>query len=74
MSQKRTRGYSHEFKSKQRRRVAFHADAPPRLKRAATAKAKRERVSLRVLTLRWFTNWTEGRRPDEDPALPEVQS
>lgn len=52
------RGYSREFTPKTDRRVRFEIDRiPPTLLDAVKAKAKREGVSLRTLTLRLWAQW-----------------
>lgn len=52
------RGYSREFTPKTERRVRFEIDRiPPTLFDAVKAKAKREGVSLRTLTLRLWSKW-----------------
>ena len=52
------RGYSREFTPKTERRVRLEIDRiPPTLYEAVKAKAKREGVSLRALTLRLWRDW-----------------
>ena len=52
------RGYSREFTPQTERRVRFEVDRiPPTLYEAVKAKAKREGVSLRTLTLRLWKQW-----------------
>ena len=52
------RGYSREFTPQTERRVRFVIDRiPPTLYDAVKAKAKREGVSLRTLTLRLWKDW-----------------
>lgn len=52
------RGYSHEFPINQSRRIKREIDwVPPALDRSLRAKMKREGLSLRVLTLRLWTDW-----------------
>lgn len=59
MTQKR--GYSREFTPKTERRVRFEVDRiPPTLYEAVVAKARREGVSLRALTLRLWKSWLEA--------------
>jgi hypothetical protein len=63
------RGYSREFTPQTDRRVRFEVDRiPPTLMDAVKAKAKREGISLRNLTLRLWKDWlgvkVEG-EPDE---------
>lgn len=54
------RGYSREFTPKTDRRVRFEIDRiPPTLYEAVQAKARREGVSLRALTLRLWKTWVE---------------
>ena len=54
------RGYSREFTPKTERRVQIVIDrVPPTLKEKATAKAKREGISLRALILGWLKDWVE---------------
>ncbi len=54
------RGYSREFTPRTERRVRFEVDRiPPTLYDAVKAKAKREGVSLRALTLRLWKAWLE---------------
>lgn len=61
---KQKRGYSREFTPKTDRRVRFEVDRiPPTLFDAVKAKAKRQGVSLRNLTLTLWREWSE--RPDE---------
>lgn len=55
------RGYSREFTPQTDRRVRFEVDRiPPTLYGAVKAKAKREGVSLRALTLRLWKQWVES--------------
>lgn len=59
------RGYSREFTPKTERRVRFEVDRiPPTLYEAVVAKAKREGVSLRALTLRLWKQWAAKERPE----------
>lgn len=59
------RGYSREFTPKTDRRVRFEVDRiPPTLMDAVKAKAKREGISLRALTL---TLWRDWLRPVDSP-------
>ena len=52
------RGYSREFTPKTDRRVRFEVDRiPPTLYDAVLAKARKEGVSLRALTLRLWKDW-----------------
>jgi hypothetical protein len=52
------RGYSRKFTPKTERRVRFEVDRiPPSLYDAVRAKAKREGISLRALTLELWSNW-----------------
>jgi hypothetical protein len=54
------RGYSREFTPQTDRRVRFEVDrVPPTLMDAVKAKAKREGISLRNLTLRLWKEWAE---------------
>jgi hypothetical protein len=54
------RGYSREFTPQTDRRVRFEVDRiPPTLFEAVKAKAKREGVSLRALTLTLWKQWLE---------------
>lgn len=58
MTTKRTRGYSREFPTGLGVRRRLEVDwVPPGLLRDAKRKAKRERVSLRVLCLRYLRDW-----------------
>jgi predicted nucleic acid-binding Zn-ribbon protein len=55
------RGYSREFTPQTDRRVRFEVDRiPPTLYEAVKAKAKREGVSLRALTLRLWKQWLDA--------------
>lgn len=55
------RGYSREFTPQTDRRVRFEVDRiPPTLYEAVKAKAKREGVSLRALTLGLWKAWAEA--------------
>lgn len=56
------RGYSREFTPKTERRVRFEVDRiPPTLYDAVKAKAQRDGVSMRTLTLRLWSSWlTDG--------------
>jgi hypothetical protein len=55
---KAKRAYSREFTPQTERRVQFLIDrVPPTLLAAVKAKAKRDGVSLRTLTLRLWTEW-----------------
>lgn len=59
------RGYSREFTPQTERRVRFEVDRiPPTLYEAVKAKAKREGVSLRALTLRLWKDWADGKGQD----------
>ena len=52
------RGYSREFPIDQTRRIKREIDwVPPALDRSLRAKCKREGLSLRVVTLRLWTEW-----------------
>lgn len=52
------RGYSREFTPKTERRVRFEVDRiPPTLYESVQAKAKREGISLRALTLTLWKDW-----------------
>ena len=54
------RGYSREFTPRSERRVRFEVDKiPPTLFEAVKAKAKREGISLRALTLTLWKEWIE---------------
>ena len=54
------RGYSREFTPQTERRVRFEVDRiPPTLYDKVLAKAKREGVSLRALTLRLWKEWAD---------------
>lgn len=54
------RGYSREFTPQTNRRVRFEIDRiPPTLYDAVLAKAKREGISLRALTLTLWKKWIE---------------
>lgn len=54
------RGYSREFTPKTERRVRFEVDRiPPTLYESVLAKAKREGISLRALTLTLWKEWVE---------------
>jgi hypothetical protein len=71
------RGYSREFTPKTERRVRLEIDRiPPTLMDAVKAKAKREGVSLRALTLtlwkRWLDEATSGGscREQSEPNKP----
>ncbi len=58
------RGYSREFTPRTERRVRFELDRiPPTLLDAVKAKARREGISLRALTLKLWTKWV-GRREE----------
>ena len=59
MPKRQKRGYSREFTPrKASRRIRFEIDRiPATLYAAVKSKAKRERVSLRTLTLRLWTAW-----------------
>jgi len=64
---KQKRGYSREFTPKTDRRVRLEVDRiPPTLYNAVLAKAKREGVSLRALTLRLWKEWLERPVTDAD--------
>lgn len=55
------RGYSREFTPQTDRRVRFEVDRiPPTLFEAVKAKAKREGVSLRALTLTLWKHWLDA--------------
>jgi hypothetical protein len=57
---KQKRGYSREFTPQTDRRVRLEVDRiPPTLYDAVLAKAKREGVSLRALTLRLWKEWLQ---------------
>lgn len=52
------RGYSRDFTPRTERRVRFEVDRiPPTLYDAVLAKAKREGISLRALTLTLWKEW-----------------
>lgn len=52
------RGYSREFTPQTERRVRFEVDRiPPTLYDAVKAKANREGISLRALTLQLWKRW-----------------
>jgi hypothetical protein len=54
------RGYSREFTPQTERRVRFEIDRiPPTLYDKVLAKAKREGLSLRALTLTLWKEWAE---------------
>jgi len=54
------RGYSREFTPQTERRVRFEVDRiPPTLYEAVKAKAKRDGLSLRNLTLKLWKEWLE---------------
>lgn len=54
------RGYSREFTPRTDRRIKIEIDrVPPTLNDALKAKAKREGVSIRALTLRLWKDWCE---------------
>lgn len=54
------RGYSRAFTPKTERRVRFEVDRiPPTLYEAVLAKAKRDGISLRALTLTLWKEWLE---------------
>lgn len=54
------RGYSRDFTPQTDRRVRFEIDRiPPTLYESVRAKATREGVSLRALTLRLWKEWVE---------------
>lgn len=54
------RGYSREFTPKTDRRLRFEIDRiPPTLLDAVKAKAKRQGVSLRALTLTLWKRWLD---------------
>jgi hypothetical protein len=60
------RGYSREFTPQTDRRVRFEVDRiPPTLLDAVKAKAKREGVSLRTLTMRLWKAWLESPAPTD---------
>jgi hypothetical protein len=55
------RGYSREFTPQTERRVRFEVDRiPPTLYDRVQAKAKREGISLRALTLTLWRQWVDG--------------
>jgi hypothetical protein len=55
------RGYSREFTPQTDRRVRFEVDRiPPTLYEAVKAKAKREGISLRALTLQLWKDWASS--------------
>ena len=57
------RGYSREFTPQTERRVRFEVDRiPPTLYERVKAKAKREGVSLRALTLTLWSEWLADER------------
>jgi hypothetical protein len=63
------RGYSREFTPQTDRRVRFEVDRiPPTLFEAVKAKAKREGVSLRALTLQLWKEWLS-----RAPASPQEE-
>lgn len=54
------RGYSREFTPRTDRRIKIEIDrVPPTLNDALRAKAKREGISIRALTLTLWKQWTE---------------
>jgi hypothetical protein len=54
------RGYSREFTPKTERRVRLEVDRiPPTLYEAVQARARRQGVSLRALTLRLWKEWLD---------------
>ena len=54
------RGYSREFTPQTDRRVRFEIDRiPPTLYDKVVAKAKRQGISLRALTLTLWKDWSE---------------
>jgi hypothetical protein len=54
------RGYSRDFTPKTDRRVRFEVDRiPPTLYDAVKAKATREGLSLRALTLKLWKDWVQ---------------
>lgn len=58
MAEQPKRGYSREFPIDQSRRIKREIDwVQPSLDRSLRAKLKREGLSLRVLTLRLWTEW-----------------
>jgi hypothetical protein len=63
------RHWSREFEPRGERNCRIYIPrVPPTLKDRFTAKCRREgNISQRNLLLAWIRNWTEGRRPDEDP-------
>jgi hypothetical protein len=68
---KAKRGYSREFTPQTERRVRFEVDRiPPTLFDAVKAKARREGVSLRALTLRLWKEWASRPGPPR-PGPPE---
>ena len=59
------RGYSREFTQKTDRRIKLEIDRiPPTLIDAVRARAKREGISLRALTLTLWRTWVE--RPPQE--------
>jgi hypothetical protein len=55
------RGYSREFTPRTNRRIKIEIDrVPPTLNDALRAKAKREGVSIRALTLTLWKQWIEA--------------
>jgi hypothetical protein len=61
------RGYSREFRPKTERRVTFTIDRiPPTLLDAVKAKAKREGISLRALTLTLWRQWVKAANDREE--------
>lgn len=64
------RPYSREFAVKgpaQEKRRAISVEASFALVKAFRDRVKAQGLNQRQLLLRWIRNWTEGRRPDEDP-------
>jgi hypothetical protein len=62
------RGYSREFTPQTERRVRFEVDRiPPTLYEAVKAKAKREGVSMRALTLQLWKDWAASPDTKGDP-------
>jgi hypothetical protein len=58
---KSKRGYSNEFPIDQSRRIKKEIDwVPPSLDRSLRAKLKRDGLSLRLLTLRLWSEWLKS--------------
>lgn len=61
MPSRRKRGYSNEFPTGVQPNRKIGVDwVPPKLLRAARARAKREGISLRVQILRLLTAWVQS--------------